>query len=162
MKITGKIDDKGNLSMANRSVLIEWINQHPNKSVELEIKVRRKQRSTQQNAYYWPVVVQLVCAGLRNMGNDVDEQDTHEFLKAKFNSKRIVNSDGVIEDLPTSTTKLTTSEMMDYIAKIQMWAAEFLGIVIPDPNSSVEIDYPIQVPDSINDNKVIIHDTIEA
>lgn len=45
MKITGKIDEQGKLSMANRAALIDWISQHPNKAVELEIKVRRKQRS---------------------------------------------------------------------------------------------------------------------
>ena len=156
MKITGKIDEQGKLSMANRAAFIDWITQHPNKAVEIEIKVRRKQRSTLQNSYLWGVVYPIVCGGFRDMGHDVDEQDTHEFLKAKFNSKRIMNLDGVVEDLPTSTTKLTTSEMMDYIAKIQMWAAEFLGVVIPDPNSQMQIDVIEMQGDTINGTQVLV------
>jgi len=139
MKLTGKIDDKGKLLMAERDMLLDWCRQHPDKHIELEIKVRRKQRSTLQNAYYHGVIVQLVCKGLRDMGHDVDEVETHEFLKGKFNSMKIVNEDSVVEEIPQSTSKLTTTEMMDYIAKIQMWAAEFLGINIPDPNQQIEL-----------------------
>lgn len=133
MKLAAKISDEGALLMPDRAMLTDWLHSNKGKAVILEIKVRRKQRSNDQNAYMWGVVVPIVCGGLRHLGHDVDEQDTHEFLKARFNSKKIVNIDGVVEELPTSTTKLTTSEMMDYIARIQQWAAEYLGLVIPDP-----------------------------
>jgi len=41
--------------------------------------------------------------------------------------------------LPPSTRKQNTIEMLDYIAEIQMWAAEFLNIVIPDPGEQMEL-----------------------
>ncbi len=138
MKFTGKIDANGVLAMNGRELLTDWLRQHPEKHIELEIKVRRKQRSTQQNKYYWPVVVGMVCEALRHLGHDVDEQETHELLKSKFNSEKIVNDEtGEVLEIPKSTARLNTVEMMDYIAKIQMWAAEFLNIVIPDPDTQV-------------------------
>lgn len=139
-KFTGKIGFDGKLVMLDRSLLEEWIKQHAGKHVELTIKVQRKQRSTLQNAYYHAVVVKMVCEGLRDLGHEIDEDLTHEFLKGKFNSENVVGNDGVVESIPRSTTEMNTVEMMDYVAKIQVWAAEFLGIVIPDPNQQMTID----------------------
>lgn len=156
MQFSGTISYKGELLLKDRNLLTQWIKSHAGKNIELEIKVRRKQRSYLQNRYYFGVCVQLVCEALRHLGNDVDEQDTHEFLKGKFNSKKIVNSDGVVEELPISTTKLTTTEMMEYIARIQQWAAEFLGLVIPDPESQLSIE----LHDQVNDKHVVIIDKI--
>jgi hypothetical protein len=137
MKLHGHITDTGELKLPDRAMLQNWIASNKGKNIELEIKRKRKKRSNDQNEYYWAGVVPKVCEALRHLGHDVDEQDTHDFLKAKFNSVKIANKDSVVEELPQSTTKLTTVEMMDYIAKIQMWAAEYLGIVIPDPNTSI-------------------------
>ena len=33
-----------------------------------------------------------------------------------------------------STTELSTVEFEDYVAKIRMWAASFLSLIIPLPN----------------------------
>lgn len=152
MKLSGHINDKGELKLPEKQLLVEWLKTNPNKSIELEIKVRRKKRSNDQNAYMWGVVIPMVCTALRNLGHDVDEEETHEFLKSKFNSKKLANENGEFIDLPTSTTKLTTVEMMDYIASIQMWAAEFLGIVIPDPNQQLMI----VTGDTVNDTNLLI------
>lgn len=40
--------------------------------------------------------------------------------------------------IQSSTAKQNTVEMMDYIAEIQMWAAEYLNITIPDPGEQLE------------------------
>lgn len=95
----------------------------------------------------------MVCNALRHLGHDVDEQETHELLKSKFNSEKIVNDEtGEVLEIPKSTARLNTVEMMDYIAKIQMWAAEFLNIVIPDPDTQVVLFSG----DEINNQSIII------
>ena len=54
-------------------------------------------------------------------GNEPEE--THELLKLRF-LKPIGKR---------NTTELTTVEFNTYIEKIQRWAAQELGCVIPDP-----------------------------
>ena len=38
-----------------------------------------------------------------------------------------------------STAELTTTQMMDYVSEIQQFAAEYLNVIIPDPNEQIEI-----------------------
>lgn len=156
MQFSGTISDKGELLLKDRNLLTQWIKSHSGKNIELEIKVRRKQRSYLQNRYYFGVCVQLVCEALRHLGHDVDEEETHELLKSKFNSRKVANEHGEFIELPTSTTKITTVEMMEYIARIQQWAAEFLGLVIPDPNEQLSIE----LHDQVNETKLIVHDKV--
>ncbi len=92
---------------------------------ECEIIVRkwRKRRSTKQNAYYFGVVIPLLC---EYFGYTDDEM--HEALKIKFLSKEGVK-------LPTtrSTASLSTIEFEYYIAKIKQWALEENNLLIPEP-----------------------------
>jgi hypothetical protein len=95
------------------------------------IKKQEKQRSNNQNKYYWSVVV-----GMISDETGLTPDETHEALKIKFLPKHH-------DILPTvkSTTKLSTIEFQAYIAEIVMFAAEFLGVIIPDPN---ECDYSVK------------------
>ena len=98
----------------------------------LKVNIRQKitfekyvqKRSLPQNAYYHGVVVKMVAdyTGMR-------PEEAHEGLKWMFLKERG-------EYMPTvkSTAKLTTKEFIDYIEQCVIWAAEFLGVVIPDPN----------------------------
>lgn len=108
---------------------------------ELDIK-KKSRRSLQQNAYYWACVVPMVREGLVNMGNDVSLEDTHEFLKARYNSKEIIDtSTGEVLSIPMSTTNLSKELFGLYIERVQRFASEYLGIVIPSPNQPILINY---------------------
>ncbi len=102
-----------------------------------------KVRSLSQNAYYHGCCVPAVKQGLRDIGYDdiKNNEQAHEFLKNRF-LKRYVSKNGNPEEvieLPGSTANLTTTEFMDYIAEIQKFAAEWFGVVIPDPNSQTQL-----------------------
>jgi len=102
---------------------------------------KANKRSNPQNAYYWSVVVSLMKKGFEDLGHDTTLEETHEFLKAKFNFKEIVNQGtGEVNQIPLSTTRLTKSEFSEYIEKIQRFAAEFLNIQIPNPNEVLKLD----------------------
>lgn len=106
----------------------------------VEISQHNK-RSDQQNRYYFGIVVPLVQNGIRDLGTELTKEETHEFLKAKFNYSEVSNKDtGEYIQVPRSTTLLNKEAFSDYIAKIQQFAAEFLGIVIPDPGQQLEIE----------------------
>lgn len=111
------------------------------KSVELVIK-KLPRRSNQQNAYYWGVVVATVKEGLNKMGHRVSNEDTHTFLKDRFNGTDIASIDGEhIGKIGGSTKLMNKAEFMEYLAKIQQFAAQYLGVVIPDPNEQMTIHF---------------------
>lgn len=99
-------------------------------------------RSSPQNRYYWGLVIPLIQKGIKDLGTDLTKEETHEFLKARFN---IANTDIVNEqtgetiNIPLSTTRLNKEQFGEYIERIQRFGAEFLGIEIPDPGQQLSI-----------------------
>lgn len=111
------------------------------KAIRITLEPATRRRSTPQNAYYWAVVVPMVRDGIKDATGDAYTLDeVHEFLKSKFNSVPMVNqSTGEMEHIARSTASLKVGQMMDYLAMIQRWSLEFLGVTIPNPNEQVEI-----------------------
>lgn len=96
--------------------------------IELVIRKRRNQRSSQANRYYHGVVVKLLA---EYCGYEHD--DMHEALAMKF--LRI--DDCPITGVPRRkrTPATNTAEFADYIDRCIRFAAE-LGVVIPDSSRS--------------------------
>lgn len=96
-------------------------------------------RSLRQNAYYHGVVVPMVRQGLFDAGymEVTEDEDAHEIIKRLFLKKKYAsdtNGDEVV--ITGSTRKLTTIEFNQFLAEVIQWAAAYLSIVIPDPNSA--------------------------
>lgn len=93
--------------------------------VTIEKITREKQRSLDQNAYYWGVVVKILAG---ETGYTKDEM--HEALKVKFLTYENVKG------IPTvlSTADLNTKQFEVYLEMVRRWAAMDLGVVIPEPN----------------------------
>ncbi len=103
-----------------------------------------KQRSLQQNKYWWGYLVPTVKDALRDMGfEDIrTNNDCHELLKSMFFKKEIVNhTTGEVLTTVGSTTEATTVIFSERIADIQQWAAQYLNIVVLDPGQKIEIDF---------------------
>ena len=92
---------------------------------------KRKERSLEQNAYYWGVIIKILS---EEIGYTKDEM--HEALRYKFLRYENVNG------LPTflSTTQLSTVEWECYMEEVRRWASMDMGIVIPEPNQSKFVD----------------------
>ncbi len=92
-------------------------------------------RTAAQNAYYWGVVVAMISEGT---GNDPDV--VHEALKSMFNPVRFTYLDKVGEFHETriggSTAVKSLDAFAEYLEACRMWAAQELGIVIPDPGEN--------------------------
>jgi len=91
--------------------------------VEVTVKPRTKNRSNQQNKYYWKVVVRLIGEHLGYSDNEMHEVLKHEFLR----------QDGKV----ISTTDLTTQEFEEYMENVKRWAVSEFQVYIPDPNMVV-------------------------
>lgn len=93
-----------------------------------------RRRSDRANRWYWGQILELLS---EHTGHTHDE--LHEYCKARFIPKRLAICDGngvVIDDrvVGGSTTKLSTADMAVYCDAIRQFAAEDLGLVIPDPD----------------------------
>lgn len=95
-------------------------------------------RSDNQNRYYWGCCVAMIRDRMIELGNEVDSELVHDFLKDRFNSKEIFDKNGtIIGSIGDTTTKLNKSEFEEYLEKVKRFAAEVLDIIIPDPNAPV-------------------------
>lgn len=122
---TGMVDN-GGLRFDRKSVVDNYMCTLIGQRVEVIIRKPKTKRSDLQNNYYWSVVVELLA---NELGYDKDE--LHEILKYKF-----LQSNAMGMPYIKSTTKLSTGEFEEYLSKIKRWAAEFLHIVIHDPNEA--------------------------
>lgn len=140
MKLSGKISPDGKLLMSDRDILTNWIAQHKGKSVELEIKVKRKKRSNDQNEYYWAVIVERFFEIFNNAGWDIQSrEEVHEMLKDLFNREDKCNQHGEMISVVKSTAKNSTIEAELYYDRCRKWGAEFWGEYIALPNEAIEL-----------------------
>ena len=133
----------GRLYIRNKALFdAEVQNLSEGKEYTLILKSKKKQRSIPQNRYYFGVVVPIVFHALRDAGfNEIKtKEDAHDILKLKFLKTTINSESGEFIERIKSTTELSTSQFMDFIAELQIWASEFLGVNIPSPNEQVEIN----------------------
>jgi len=131
-----KLDDAGTL----RAQLLDRFGQGP---VRVVFARWGKARTTPQNAYYWGVVVQMIHTELQRLGNEVSDQQVHEWLKDQFLPQPVANGDGEqIAIFRKSTALLSRIEFGEYLDEVRAWAADKLSLSIPDPK-------PEQMPDDV-------------
>ncbi len=134
LEYTGKVTD-GKLKLVHEARFKEELKTFEGKTVTLTLHKKTNKRSNAQNSYYWGVVVPLVQEGARDMGEKLTADQTHEMLKRECLKGELINKEtGDIVNFARTTTVLTTVEFMDFIADIQQFATEFMGLYIPDPN----------------------------
>lgn len=132
----------GNLKR-NRSQILETIKSFEGRDVLITFEKPKKKRSNNQNSYYWGIVIVLIKSALKNAGNNLNANDVHDLLRLKFLKETILIKEetGEVIERVKSTTELTTSQFMDYIAEIQQFAAEYFDVIIPDPNTEIILNF---------------------
>jgi hypothetical protein len=122
----------------NRNLVLNAIKSFNDKDVVITFSKPKKNRSNNQNRYYWGLVLPLIQNGLLDATGELRSYDNihYKILLPLFApTNEIVNKDTgecIVERLTSSD--LTTTQFCEYIIEIQKWAAEFLGIDIPSPN----------------------------
>lgn len=135
-----KVKD-GGLKVSRRSDFVDVLNSFEGKDIVITIDKKKNERSLQQNAYYWGVLIPIVQAALKDAGMKMSKEETHELLKFKFLQVEKVNeSTGEILKFLGSSAELTTTGFMEFIADIQQWSAEYLNTQIPSPNEQLTAD----------------------
>ena len=125
----GKVNEKGELVLADPSAWRGTLARHRNRNVWLTVSRQQQLKTMSQGRYYWGVVV-------RDIADYIGESrdTTHEYLKAMHLPTRHVELlDGQVLQMPATTKTLTVEEFSAYIERCRVWAAQFLGLSIPSP-----------------------------
>lgn len=120
-----------------RKVLNKWAGEE----VNITIEVLSKKRSLRQNRYYWVVISYIVNHFKEHGVRDIGKAHMHELMKSRFNTIDIpvYAKDGSVKryiTAPTSTSDLDSDEFAEYIDRVKQFAAEELGLNIPDPDQT--------------------------
>lgn len=108
---------------------------HDWKDGDIELTICRlyPARSTKQNAYYHCCVVKIIRGCLSEaLGEPLSHNETHEWLKGRFNHREIPTSDGVLT-IARDTRSLDTAAFAAYIDACRDFCAEQFSVSIPDP-----------------------------
>jgi len=123
----------------------DFLKQFAGKSVKVTVEKWKKQRSLQQNKYYFGSLILQVIDALVENGyprSELNAEIVHEMLKAKFLKKDLASEiTGDVINITGSTATLTTTEFMDYIDDIARWMAEYLGSVLILPNEQSTLNF---------------------
>lgn len=99
---------------------------------QVDVKPYKKDRSAEQNRYYWGVVMTTIQKAIQDSrGEHYSTDEIHEWMRDKFLPKRVITIKGEPKVLVPSTTTLTVGEFGEYLEQIIGFCAES-GIVIPD------------------------------
>jgi len=110
----------------NNPGFYSYLKSFEGKEVEVVVRTKKEKRSDPQNRYYWGVVIEMLS---HHTGYSRDEM--HDALREKFLGMER-DENGLV--MMKSSARLTTDEFAQYVNNIVRWAAEKLGLYIPDPS----------------------------
>ena len=125
---SGVLDERGRWHLDRPEDFRAYCRGLRGQRVQLIVRKPSRQRSQNENRYYWGVVIALLA---EHCGYTPEEM--HEALK--FAMLR-THEDGPLPSVK-STAQLSTTEFEDYLERIRIWAATELGVVVPLPNEAV-------------------------
>lgn len=125
----------GRLSDTARASLVAALKNADGKLLQITVAEKKPRRSSSQNRFYWGQVIPLLVDLFNSFGNNVDEQETHEFVKEHIwrLTKTIIKPDGSRGVLVCSSTGLTKQEWESKLELTREWAAQY-GVAIPFPD----------------------------
>jgi hypothetical protein len=131
---------KGSLTR-NTNLIKDAIATFEGKQVVIKIEKAKKKRSTQQNRFYYGVIIPIVQNCLKDAGHILTSESTHDLIKLKFLKEALfVNEEtGEVIERIKSTTELSTSQFMDLLAEINNFTFEYFGVSLPSPNDDLTL-----------------------
>ncbi len=124
------------LSPAQQKIVAAYLCRMDGKDVRVTFSQPTKTRSTNQNRYYWGVVLTMIAAETGHTSEEI-----HEYMKDMFLPKVYVSIKGKERQVTKSTTALDTFFFEQYLDQVRAFAGTELQLLIPLPN---EIDLPSQ------------------
>ena len=129
---SGVVTTAGKLELDSRNGFTGYVRTLAGKEIDLVITKRKYTRTNNQNRFWWGVVVPMFAEAC---GYAVREHEAvhDELVRVLVGLKPDSNPALQIRQ---STTDLTTEQFNELIEQAQIFGAEKLGIVIPDPDKN--------------------------
>lgn len=125
----------------NKTLIKQAIESFDGKTIVITIEKAKNTRSNQQNRFYWGVVIPIIQQGLKDATGEFRSAESIHYgilLPLFAPTNEIVNTDtGQVLTEKISSSEMTTSQFMDFVVSVQQWAAEFLGVDVPNPNEEI-------------------------
>jgi hypothetical protein len=125
----------------NTNLIKDAIQTFEGKQIVIKIEKAKKKRSTQQNRFYYGVIIPIVQNCLKEAGHIMTNESTHDLIKLKFLKEVLfVNEEtGEVIERIKSTTELSTSQFMDLLAEINNFTFEYFGVSLPSPTDDLTL-----------------------
>jgi hypothetical protein len=93
-------------------------------------------RSLKANGYYWSAVVPAFQEFMRQHGQYFDEDEVHEFFLQRFSGRNVIDpkTGEVLSVIGTRSSKMDSSQFLDFVEDIRGWAMDRFGVYIPEPD----------------------------
>jgi|TARA_R100000084_G_scaffold70667_1_gene31317 hypothetical protein len=124
MKAFGTIKN-GKLILNNERRFNDNLNIFEGEEIEIRIKVRTNNRTTEQNSLYWKWI------NIMSEETGFTKEEMHELVKYKFLKRTSINNNGVEEVKLKSTTSLTVKEFTKLMDDVLYWSNNTLNINLP-------------------------------
>ena len=120
---------KGQLVLSDPTAWRAAVARQEGRDVWVTVVRQQHARTMQANRYYWGVVVETIAAYIGET-----REDTHALLKAKFLPQRSIETlEGkILDGVPATTRNLSVEGFSEYVERVKVWAAQFLGLAIPE------------------------------
>jgi hypothetical protein len=123
----------------NVNLIKDAIQTFEGRQIIIKIEKFKKKRSTQQNRFYYGVIIPIVQNCLKEAGHVMTNESTHDLIKLKFLKETLFVNEttGEVIERIKSTTELSTSQFMDLLAEINNFTFEYFGVSLPSPNDDL-------------------------
>jgi len=102
--------------------------------VLISVSKKKFKRSSEQNKYYWGVVVKMISDE-----TGYEPAEVHDLLKGAFLQTGEINIGGIIQPTYKSTASLDTAEFEEFLERCRRFASMNLSLIILLPNESEEM-----------------------
>jgi hypothetical protein len=118
------------------------LNLLPDGRYRITVEKWRKNKSNPQLGYYFACVLPLFLQGAIDAGWEITSiEECDIWLKSMFANKNLINKHtGQIVSVPALKREMTTVEMSTFTNQVRDYAAEYLNIHIPDPETNLKMN----------------------
>lgn len=102
--------------------------------VKVELASQKAIRSIKANRYYFGCVLDLMAKDTQQDKDDIHDAMCDRFLKRKVFMVNRHTGEAEEREVARRSSKLNADEFYAFVENVRLFAAEFLGLTIPDPD----------------------------
>lgn len=112
----------------HRAMMDRFLGAYKGPTVMLKLSKPQSVRSLNANAFYWGVVISEIA---QHTGHSAEE--IHLAVKDLFLPRKFLKLGTREVEVRKTTTDLSPTEFSAYVEQVRAWAAQELGLTIPEP-----------------------------